>query len=765
MTRLGFPEADFSACGYGYGTDYEPVASVSPDGRMFAVVVRRGDVQSNDNRYSLLIWNTHDPQGVPVSTILQMSSSSFEPAIDPASLSWSRDGRSVTFIGSQARQPEQIYEFALDSRQLRPLTKGKNSVESYSRDADGKVIVYETADIKRRTLWNSGTMRHGLVIRDQDLLSVTLGGERRLLNVSELFVADGRSTRSIRLLPGSHILAVPFSDTERDVSVSPDGKYAVVKETLPRWEHRELWRQYNDILTRTLIARFGQGEGQGTRRGWSTFSRYILVNLRTGRSRVLLDAPIRLVGRPVVWSPDSRTVILSRTLLPLEKGMSGPEIQRASDPTTVAVDVSSGAITYVGSECNQALAWDKRGLLCATATQWGIDKYFQRIAADGKDREENFCRPTKWVWYGTVGKAWRARRREQPVVDVMARSGWNSPPSLYYRSRGQRRYRVLLNLNPQFKNIKLAKERLVTWEWSKGQPITGGLYFPVRYRSGERYPLVIQTHGFDSDVDNFQFWGASTTSDAAQPLAGRGMFVLQVPDMSFRLEAGHSPRGQLMEARRAMAIYRSAISYLSDRGMVDPKKVGIIGWSHTVFFVKWALTHHPAMFAAATVAEGGDGSYLQYILDMSNDIADESLYTGPPFGKYLGSWMQLSPSFLMNRVQTPLLLVVLHNYAALEQWEWLDGLRDLERPVEMLVLDGRAHDSHELQEPWDQEIVSGGNVDWFDFWLNGHEDPSPAKADQYSRWRHLRALQEEARRNGTRAVISWTSVESTMHGM
>jgi hypothetical protein len=29
-------------------------------------------------------------------------------------------------------------------------------------------------------------------------------------------------------------------------------------------------------------------------------------------------------------------------------------------------------------------------------------------------------------------------------------------------------------------------------------------------------------------------------------------------------------------------------------------------------------------------------------------------------------------------------------------------------------------------------------VDWFDFWLNGHEDSNAAKVEQYSRWRALR---------------------------
>lgn len=37
-----------------------------------------------------------------------------------------------------------------------------------------------------------------------------------------------------------------------------------------------------------------------------------------------------------------------------------------------------------------------------------------------------------------------------------------------------------------------------------------------------------------------------------------------------------------------------------------------------------------------------------------------------------------------------------------------------------------------------------GNVDWFDFWLNGHEDPDPTKVEQYLRWRALRDEQSEA---------------------
>ncbi len=32
------------------------------------------------------------------------------------------------------------------------------------------------------------------------------------------------------------------------------------------------------------------------------------------------------------------------------------------------------------------------------------------------------------------------------------------------------------------------------------------------------------------------------------------------------------------------------------------------------------------------------------------------------------------------------------------------------------------------------------NVDWYDYWLNGHEDPDPAKAEQYRRWSRLKSM-------------------------
>ena len=75
----------------------------------------------------------------------------------------------------------------------------------------------------------------------------------------------------------------------------------------------------------------------------------------------------------------------------------------------------------------------------------------------------------------------------------------------------------------------------------------------------------------------------------------------------------------------------------------------------------------------------------------------------------------------------------------LSEWEWFAGLSRLGKPVDLIYLpDG----SHILVKPWERMVSQQGAVDWFRFWLKGEEDLDPAKAEQYTRWRELRKLQE-----------------------
>jgi hypothetical protein len=122
----------------------------------------------------------------------------------------------------------------------------------------------------------------------------------------------------------------------------------------------------------------------------------------------------------------------------------------------------------------------------------------------------------------------------------------------------------------------------------------------------------------------------------------------------------------------------------------------------------------------------------------------DALNGAPPFGGGLSLWMKRSPPFLMNKVRAPLMIQAIGPGSLLSEWDWYSGLSRLDKPVDMIYI---PNGSHILERPWDRLTSQEGNVDWFCFWLKGEEDPNPAKAKQYSRWRDLRRLQEQTPSN------------------
>jgi len=74
----------------------------------------------------------------------------------------------------------------------------------------------------------------------------------------------------------------------------------------------------------------------------------------------------------------------------------------------------------------------------------------------------------------------------------------------------------------------------------------------------------------------------------------------------------------------------------------------------------------------------------------------------------------------------------------LGEWEFYAGLRQLGLPVDLIAYPGG---SHSLVRPSQRIASTEGALDWFDFWLNGHEVPDPAKGEEYKRWENLCDMQ------------------------
>lgn len=263
-------------------------------------------------------------------------------------------------------------------------------------------------------------------------------------------------------------------------------------------------------------------------------------------------------------------------------------------------------------------------------------------------------------------------------------------------------------------------------EWS------GELILPSESKPGAPYPLVLQTHGFSSS--EFLVDGAWTTATAARPLAAAGFAVLQIED-------NHEQTQSLEEAKIHVNGYVAAIDALAESGLVDPKRVGIVGFSRTCWFVEESLLEFPDRFAAGVLADGVDQSYFQYMLVAPEWPALESqrYNGGKPIGKGLDSWIKSAPDFRLSELRTPLRLQAITPASLLGEWEIYASLRIQHKPVDLLYL---PFGQHVLQNPAELMASEQGDVDWFRFWLQGYERPNPENPDQYKRWEDLRELRD-----------------------
>jgi dipeptidyl aminopeptidase/acylaminoacyl peptidase len=312
-------------------------------------------------------------------------------------------------------------------------------------------------------------------------------------------------------------------------------------------------------------------------------------------------------------------------------------------------------------------------------------------------------------------------------LQVVVKQTFDRPPVLV--ATDKRTFRVIWDPNPQLNNIELGQAKIYAWKDKEGREWKSGLFEPTNYKPGQRYPLVIQTHGFEES--EFRPSGVFPTAFAARALAATGMAVLQV--------GGDCPVLTVDEGPCFVSGYETAANQLVSEGLVDPERIGIIGFSRGCFHVMEALTKGSLHFSAASITDGVMENYLQYMMWLDPNNESDSMIGAKPFGEGLQQWLKLSPGFNLDKVNAPLLINGRGSFGVLGMWEPYAGLRYLHKPVDLVMLNT---DEHILTNPAVRMASQGGTVDWFRFWLKDEEDPDPAKAEQYARWRELRKLQQ-----------------------
>jgi dipeptidyl aminopeptidase/acylaminoacyl peptidase len=329
-------------------------------------------------------------------------------------------------------------------------------------------------------------------------------------------------------------------------------------------------------------------------------------------------------------------------------------------------------------------------------------------------------------------------------VRLTVRQGLKEPPTLWATNISTGKSKQLWDPNPQLANLQFGEASVYRWRDGSGYWWKGGLVKPVGYVAGKRYPLVIQIYNFDET--QFLTDGNMPTAFAARQLASAGIAVLQV-----QRRLPHT--FDTAEADAQLAGFQSAIQALSGEGLIDASKVGLVGFSASAWYIENALIKDPKRFAAATIAEGVDVSYLQYRFGISNPLLRreyETIIGAEPVGDGFKQWLAAAPGFHLDRIVAPLRIEAMTPYSILEEWEIYSSLTQQRKPVDLIYF---PEGQHIHQRPLERLASQEGDVDWFRFWLQGYDDPTPSKRAQYERWNKMRDLVSRAYQEGDSPAI------------
>ncbi len=724
----------------------------SPNGNYFAVVTSRGVIQSDTIESTLWVFRSdqlraflRDNNNTARSPLPKMVANVRAIPQVPArrsnalinSVRWMPSSTALVYLSQHSHAKSQLYRADLISGSVRALTTEDVDVTGF--DVANGAIVYRTRLPEENREAGEPINADARDLTGVPLQSILFPETQSVHSKYDALwiIQNGRNGRITDRNTGTPIRLT--NRTLQILSISPNGRSVVTWQ--PSAAAPLSWFDYEPAEAR---ARLRPNDPNVTAESnLLRPTQYVAVNLIDGSVTPLIKAPLGWTfgygdTTQASWSPDGKKVLLTNTFLPLD-GVSEPERLRRLRPCAAAVvdppSDDSKCVAFsnftAGRSGGSRLAGASFGETSDDVALSFWDKTERRYHYQSGSWQPSSLptKPGEQISSGAGASAGISR----DTLSLQVKEDLNTPPALWATDLQTGKSKQIWDPNPRLAEVSLGEESVFHWKDATGHEWTGGLVKPPDYVPGKRYPMVIQTHGF-YEFD-FSPDGLDVTGFAARPLAAVGIVVLQVEDRWDHLVTPD-------EAPDNILGYESAIERLASDGLIDPSKVGIIGFSRTCYYVESALIKNPSRFAAAVIADGVDESYMQYMLFDVGRSPNEGtqIYGSAPFGDGLKKWTERAPGFNLNRIQTPIRLIAAGNATSiLSEWEIYASLLQQSKPVTLIYFPGG---QHVLWKPLERLAAQQGNVDWFRFWLQGYEDPDPAKVQQYARWRELRTLQE-----------------------
>ncbi len=267
--------------------------------------------------------------------------------------------------------------------------------------------------------------------------------------------------------------------------------------------------------------------------------------------------------------------------------------------------------------------------------------------------------------------------------------------------------------------FRLPVQEAVRWEGEDGVEVEGLLYYPLDHREGERFPLVVQTHGGPAASDKFGFgrWSSYT-----QVLTARGYGVFKP---NYRGSTGYGDdflRDMVGHYfNQAHLDVMTGVDHLIGLGLVDGERMAKMGWSGGGHMTNKIITHTDRFKAAAS----GAGAVNWISMYGQSDVR---IYRTPWFGGTpwqedapIDTYWGHSPLKDIYRVTTPTIVLVGENDVRVPPPQSVELYRALKTngvETHLYIAPREPHGWRELRHELFKVNVE---IDWFERHVRGIE--------------------------------------------
>lgn len=612
---------------------------VSPNGREIAVVVSTPDWNTDKARQEIDLIDVVTGTRRPLTRY----------RTDISSPRWSPDGTRLAFIAMDttpaepspadgkshpAAEPtgkhDQVFVLPMEGGDALRVTDASRNVISFSWSPDGKEIAYIAADVPAN---------EKAIKAHDDAFQVTENNflVRAALTPSHLWVVPSAGGTAVRLTRGQFSLDTDQQDSTPEPAWSPDGNtIAFSRFPDPYWA-----LSYRSVID-SVAAKGGNPSTLVSLEG-AAISSYApsgdacaFMRPRNGDENN---------GTAVYVETGGRTFDATRTL--------------ARNIDSYAWLPGGKDLLLVGEDGTHAVMWEQ--------------------AMGGSARALDL---------GGVEIASRPSVSSHGVIAFVGNTPSHAD-ELYVMASPEAKPRRLTDVNGFLDSLSLGRRATIDWQGPGGFHEDGVLTYPPGYGQGRKYPLVLLIHGGPEGASTVQF------SALAQLLSAAGFLVF---------EPNYRGSTNLGDAYQH-AIYRdtgegpgkdvmAGLAVVEKLGIVDPRRIGVSGWSYGGYMTDWLSSRYPQAWKAAVSGAALNDWVMDYTVSYYQQ-GDLYFFGGSPWtARYYQIWRAQSPIAHAPAVKAPTLImgdVGDPNVPLINGYEWYHALRDNGVQVEFYAYPADTH--------------------------------------------------------------------------